>query len=186
MIKQIIAKLDLFIQAGRTKFNTYIISSDTRVSLSTNTKISRTAVVQVRFGGFISIGDNTEILDYACLFTYGGKIHIGNNCSINPFTIIYGHGGTHIGNNVLIAGHCMIIPSNHNHSNRDVPISQQGEQNKGIYIEDDVWISHGCSILDGVTIGKGAIVAAGSVVNTSIPAFAIYAGVPAKLVKYRF
>ena len=186
MLKKIIVKLSLLIEIGRTKFNKYIISSDTRISLAKSIRITRTAIVQVRFGGFISIGDNTEILDYVCLFTYGGIIHIGSNCSINPFTIIYGHGGTYIGNNVLIAGHCMIIPSNHKYSNKDLPISKQANVSKGIVIEDDVWIAHGCTILDGVTIGKGAIVAAGSVVNTSIPAFAIYAGVPARLIKYRF
>lgn len=155
------------------------------ICVSQNTRISSTAKVEVRFGGEISIGENTELQEGVLVLTYGGKIKIGNNCSINPYTIIYGHGGTQIGDNVLIAGHCMIIPNNHNFSKRDIPICEQGNTAKGIVIEDDVWIAHGCSILDGVTIGKGAIIAAGSVVNRSVEPFTIVGGVPAKKIKNR-
>jgi acetyltransferase-like isoleucine patch superfamily enzyme len=118
--------------------------------------------------------------------TYGGIIEIGSNCSINPYTIIYGHGlGTKIGNNVLIAGHCMIIPANHNFSHTDVPINKQGINSKGIIIEDDVWIGSGCQILDGITIGKGAVIAAGAVVNKSVEPYNIVGGVPAKIIGKR-
>ncbi|PZO38721.1 MAG: acyltransferase [Pseudanabaena frigida] len=119
------------------------------------------------------------------IMTYGGNISIGSNCSINPYTIIYGHGGTKIGNNVLIAGHCMIIPNNHVYKDRSKTIWEQGNISKGINIEDDVWIAHNCSILDGVTLEKGSVVAAGAVVNKNVPAYAVVAGVPAKIIKYR-
>lgn len=137
-------------------------------------------------GGSINIGTNNEILNGCILMTYGGRIRIGDNCSINPYTIIYGHGsGTIIGNNVLIAGQCMIIPANHNFSTTDIPIKQQGTNSKGIIIEDDVWIAAGSKVLDGVTIRKGTIVAAGSIVNKSTQPYSIVGGVPAKLIKYR-
>lgn len=148
-------------------------------------RISRTAVIEIRYGGKISVGKNTEVLDGVLILTYGGEISIGQNCSINPYTIIYGHGGTTIGNNVLIAGHCMIIPANHNFAFKSKPINEQGESRKGIIIEDDVWIAHGCSILDGVTLGKGCIVAAGSVVTKSVAPYTIVAGIPAKKIKDR-
>jgi acetyltransferase-like isoleucine patch superfamily enzyme len=90
-----------------------------------------------------------------------------------------------IGDNVLIAGHTMIIPSNHNSQDLQIPINQQGENSKGIIIEDDVWIGAGCKILDGVCIKSGAIIGAGSVVTKDIPPNAIIAGVPGKLIKYR-
>jgi acetyltransferase-like isoleucine patch superfamily enzyme len=98
---------------------------------------------------------------------------------------VYGHGNTTIGNNVLIAGHCMIIPNNHNFKNKDKLIRLQGNSSKGIAIGDDVWIAHGCSILDGVSIGNGAVIAAGSVVNNDVPPYAIFGGVPAKEIGHR-
>ncbi|MBS1917789.1 MAG: acyltransferase [Bacteroidetes bacterium] len=118
--------------------------------------------------------------------TYGGSITVGDCCSINPYTIIYGHGkGVSIGSHVLIAGHCIIIPANHEFNRRDKYIREQGISSRGIIIEDDVWIAGGCQILDGVTIGRGAIIASGSVVNKSVPPYAVYGGVPAKLLKMR-
>jgi acetyltransferase-like isoleucine patch superfamily enzyme len=54
-----------------------------------------------------------------------------------------------------------------------------------IIVEDDVWIGTSCIVIKGVTIGKGSIVAAGSLVNKSIPPFQIWGGVPAKFIKNR-
>lgn len=149
------------------------------------TYIEDDAKIRIRNGGNIKIGNNCEILDGAIISTYGGDIIIGNNCSINPYTMIFGTGGVRIGNNVLIAAQCIVVPVNHSFERRDIPISEQGHNAKGIIIEDDVWIGHGCSILDGVTISTGAIVAAGSVVNTNIEPFTINGGVPVKKIKDR-
>lgn len=155
------------------------------IRIGTRVRISRSAKLEVIRGGSISIGDKTEILHGALLMTYGGRIVIGRKCSINPYTIIYGHGNTKIGDNVLIAGQCMIVPSNHVFLDSTKTINSQGVTTKGIVIEDDVLISHGCSILDGVTIGKGSVIGAGSVVNKSIPPFSVCVGVPARVVSKR-
>lgn len=157
-----------------------------KLTIGKKCNISKNSVFNLGNNGVIQIGEFTEILHGCLLMTYNGSITIGSNCSINPYTIIYGHGkGTAIGNNVLIAGHCLLIPANHVFIRTDIPINQQGTDSKGIIIEDDVWIAAGCQILDGVTIGKGAIIAAGSVVNKSVDPFSIVGGVPAKLIKYR-
>ena len=55
-----------------------------------------------------------------------------------------------------------------------------------IYIADDVWIGYRATILSGVRIGQGAVVAAGAVVNKNVPPYAIVGGIPAKVIKYRF
>jgi acetyltransferase-like isoleucine patch superfamily enzyme len=155
------------------------------VLLGKQTSISSSAKLNTSMGGKINIGAKTEILGGVIVSTYGGNISIGNHCSINPYTIIYGHGNTVIGNNVLIGGHTMIIPNNHNFSDVSRPINSQGGTAKGIVIEDDVWISHACSILDDVTIGKGSVIGAGSVVNKNIPPYSIAVGVPAKVISSR-
>jgi acetyltransferase-like isoleucine patch superfamily enzyme len=155
------------------------------VRIAPTTRIYPACRIGVVYGGSISIGENNELSYGVCILTYGGSIVIGNNCSINPYTILYGHGGLQIGNNVLIAAHTVIIPANHNFSNREKNISDQGMTCKGIVIQDDVWIGAGCQILDGVTIGKGAIVAAGAVVNKDVLPYTIMAGVPARQIKQR-
>jgi acetyltransferase-like isoleucine patch superfamily enzyme len=150
-----------------------------------NVFIATTAIVECRHGGNITIGDDSEILEGVLLLTYGGDITIGDRCSVNPYTIIYGHGNTRIGNDVLIAGHCMIIPNQHEIGNAEKTIRDQGNTSRGITIENNVWIGHGCSILDGVTIGEGAVIGAGSVVTKDVPPFAVVTGIPATITRYR-
>lgn len=156
----------------------YYLNLSSDMFIDNTVRISKRCVIKTKFGGAVVIKRNSEIHDGVSLYTYGGNILIGENTSINHKTIIYGHGGTYIGNNVLIAGHCMIIPSNHIYKDRDKLIREQGNSSIGIWIEDDVWIGHGCSILDGVRIGEGAIIAAGSVVNKNVEPFTIVGGVP--------
>jgi acetyltransferase-like isoleucine patch superfamily enzyme len=119
------------------------------------------------------------------LLTYGGHIRIGDNCSVNPFTIVYGHGGVRIGHGVRIAAQTVIIPANHNVVTDGQPIYQSGVSAKGIDIDDHVWIGSGSRILDGVRIGRNAVIGAGSVVTKSVPENATVAGVPARVIKQR-
>lgn len=91
-----------------------------------------------------------------------------------------------IGKNVLIGPNVTIIGSNHKYERRDIPIREQGvEYKKEIIIEDDVWIGSNAVILPGVTIKKGAIVAAGSVITKSVEEYQIVGGNPAKFIKER-
>ena len=99
--------------------------------------------------------------------------------------MLYGNGGILIGYFVRIGAQSLIISSNHIYNRTDLPIFQQGISSKGLEIEYDVWIGARSTILDGVKIGKGSIIAAGSVVNKDIEAYSIVGGVPAKLIKKR-
>ena len=147
--------------------------------------LAKTATIETRLGGKITIGEGTEILDGVLILSYGGTISIGKRCSVNPYSILYGHGGLTIGDDVMIAGATMIIPNNHKFNDLHIPISQQGSTFKGITIENNVWIAHGCSILDGVTLETGSVIAAGSVVNKTVLANTIVGGIPAKFIKNR-
>lgn len=137
------------------------------------------------YGGKIKIGSNCELRSGCKLLTYGGNITLGHHCSVNPYTMIYGQGNITIGNYVRIATQCVLIPSNHNFSDPDTPITFQGLTNKGIIIDDDVWLGCGVRVLDGVTIAKGCVIGAGSVVAKSTEPYGIYVGVPAKLIGKR-
>lgn len=103
-----------------------------------------------------------------------------------------------IGKKCSIAKHCTFVLSNHlvdTFSSCVSPVKhlfphKQGNTSgysKGdIIIKNDVWIGTHCIILDGLTIGNGAVIAAGSVVTKDVPAYAIVGGNPAKIIRYRF
>jgi acetyltransferase-like isoleucine patch superfamily enzyme len=81
----------------------------------------------------------------------------------------------------------MIMPTNHAYGRRDTPIRHQGfaPSKGGIEIEDDVWLGANAVILDGARIGRGAIIAAGSVVGGTVPPYEIWGGVPAVKIRDR-
>jgi acetyltransferase-like isoleucine patch superfamily enzyme len=114
-----------------------------------------------------------------------GSVHIGSQSTLNPYSILYGHGGLDIGDGVRIAAHTVVIPANHKFRSRQSPIWKQGLSKEGVQIKDDVWIGANCTILDGVTIGEGSIVAAGAVVTNSVPSYTVVAGVPAEQIASR-
>jgi acetyltransferase-like isoleucine patch superfamily enzyme len=145
--------------------------------------VSCKAIIRVVGGGKVRIGPKCELNQFSMLLTYGGDIILGESCSVNPFTIIYGHGGTTIGKGVRIAAHSTIIPANHILGDENKPLFKRGVTVNGISIGDYSWIGTGCRILDGVNIGRHAVLGAGSVVNKSIPDFTIAVGVPAKVIK---
>ncbi|MNG32136.1 Virginiamycin A acetyltransferase [compost metagenome] len=74
---------------------------------------------------------------------------------------------------------------NHVFSDKTKPIKEQGIYRQGITIEDDCWIGSNVTILDGVTIGTGSVVAAGAVVTKDVPPYSVVGGVPAKIIKER-
>ncbi len=112
-----------------------------------------------------------------------GGLTIGDNTKLNPYVVIYGK--TEIGSCVMIAPHVMIATGRHRFSERESPMLFQGCDDAGVVIEDDVWIGAHAVILDGVRIGRGAIVAAGAVVRHDVRPWSIVAGVPARFQKER-
>lgn len=90
----------------------------------------------------------------------------------------------HIGSHVLIAPGVFITDHNHRVSAR-LRINQQDCIAKSVRIEDDVWIGANAVVLPGVTLGKGSVIAAGSVVTRDVMPMTIVAGAPAKLIRER-
>jgi acetyltransferase-like isoleucine patch superfamily enzyme len=112
-------------------------------------------------------------------------IHINQNTFIGPGTCITGPGNIEIGANCLIAAQSGIFANNHTFFDLGLPIREQSVTRQGIVIEDDCWLGSGVKVLDGVTIGKGCVIGAGSVVTKDIPPLSIAVGVPARVIKKR-
>lgn len=125
-----------------------------------------------------SVGENVSIHQGVYLF-YLDQIEIGNNVSIHPMSYLDGFGGIKIGNDVSIAHSTTILSSNHNYSLIDIPIKDQGMEKRFTDIHDNVWIGAKTTILGGVTIKSGVIVAAGAVVTKNFDENSILLGVPA-------
>lgn len=114
------------------------------------------------------------------------KLTIGFNTSINRGSILNCWGYVEIGSNVLIGPNVIIYSQNHNYKDSSSLISLQGYKREKVIIEDDVWVAANAIILPGVTLSKGTVIAAGSVVTNSTEPYTVYAGVPAKPISKRF
>lgn len=144
-----------------------IYSNDDDCSLTVGDHVSiyRGTMVHLGPGGHVEIGADT---------------HIQNDCQITAV------GRVTIGSQVQLAPRCALYPYTHRFDDLDVAIKDQPLATKGgITLEDDVWLGFGVVVLDGVTIGRGAVIGAGAVVTKDIPAEAIAAGVPARVIGHR-
>jgi maltose O-acetyltransferase len=117
-------------------------------------------------------------------FGDGSQIVIGDYSGIGVDCEVYGP--VQIGDNVMMGPEVVIYTYGHNIKRTDIPMRLQGKTAPiPVIIEDDVWIGRRVMITGGVTISRGVVVAAGSVVTKDIPAYAVVAGVPAKIIRYR-
>lgn len=133
------------------------------------------------------IGKGSKVHATAIL-RQGFNIEIGEGCLINHNNVLQAgkvDGKIKIGNYVHTGANVMIIAFNHAFDTRDIPTIQQDYYDADVIIGDDVWVGGGSIILPGVNIGKGAIIAAGAVVNSDVPEYTIVGGIPAKVLKYR-
>jgi acetyltransferase-like isoleucine patch superfamily enzyme len=128
-----------------------------------------------------SLGDYSVIESFACINNAVGDVIIGDHTRIGLHNTIIGP--VEIGNNVNLAQGITVTALNHNFSDTNKRIDEQGVSTNPVTIEDDVWIGANAVILPGVTIGKHCVVAAGAVVTKDVPPHSLVAGVPAKVIK---
>lgn len=143
----------------------------------------------------IYIGDHTNVSKHCILGcwnhykgnTYYPKIVIGNGTYIGEYTQITAAKEVIIGNGVLTGRFVYISDNNHGTFSSSYspsrPIDRNLEIKGPVIIEDNVWIGDKVSILSGVTIGKGTIVACNAVVTKDVPPYSIVGGVPARIIK---
>lgn len=153
-------------------------------------------IVDIRNWKNISFGKGSVVHSFTLLSVIEDRVNktpvesqliVGDNTYIGEFNNIRASGGAVvIGSNVSISEHITIVASNHGIRKDKLHQLQAWDTTKtGVNIEDDVWIGANSVILPGVTIGRGAIVGAGSIVTKSVPSYAIVCGNPAKVLKYR-
>lgn len=115
----------------------------------------------------------------------GRNLVVGDDVDLALDVLITTDGGVTIGNRVLIGYRTMILSRNHTIPKDRGPIFAAGHSSKPVHIDDDSWIGGNCIILPGVTIGKGCVIGAGSVVTKSIPDYTIAVGNPARPIRTR-
>ena len=164
-----------------------------------STRIEKYANIQNKTGdpSKISIGERSWIEGHLMVFNHAGKIEIGEDSFIGRDSRVWSAAKISIGNRVLIA-HNVNIHDNISHpldstarhedfkyilSHQDLrPVNDLREA--AIVIKDDAWIGFNAIITKGITIGKGAIVGAGTIITEDVPDYAIVVGNPAKIIKY--
>ena len=140
----------------------------------------------LNFGDYVTISRGVMIRPSSYYGgDYGIGLKIGEHSSIGPYGYVGCSGRIVIGKNVMFGPKCSLFAENHVFSNTDNSIKSQGVQQKGITIEDDCWIGSNVIILDGVTIGKGSVIGAGTLVSKDVPAGSVVVDKREKMVRER-
>lgn len=120
-------------------------------------------------------------VDAGADFGNGSCLELSEHTNIGPYFSLTGSGTVSFGEHIAMGRECMFITQNHKYLEE----GYDGFEVKDITVGNHVWFGHRVIVLPGVTIGDHAIVGAGSVVTKDVPNYAIVAGNPAKVIKYR-
>ena len=134
---------------------------------------------RVDFGRFVWIGDGTKIRCHEGRVEIGDKTVMGQECTISAYQHV------RIGQQCVIADRAMFIDFDHGVVEVERPIRQQGIYKRDVVVGSNVWIGYGACILRGVRVGDNAIVGTNSVVTKDVPANAVVAGIPARVIRMR-
>ena len=159
----------------------YTIAKHLPVSYS-SVRIGQTALR--RFCGRLMLESCGKKVNIEKNAVFSAKVSLGSRSGIGINARI--NGRCVIGDDVMMGTGCVIITRNHRHDRTDIPMMDQGfEEERPVFIGNDVWLGDRVIILPGVHIGDGCIIGAGSVVTRDIPPYSVAAGIPAKVIKDR-
>ncbi|HMC49521.1 MAG TPA: acyltransferase [Solirubrobacterales bacterium] len=134
---------------------------------------------RVDFGRFVWIGDKTKIRCHEGRVEIGDKTVMGQECTISAYQHV------RIGQQCVIADRAMFIDFDHGVVEVERPIRLQGIYKRDVIVGSNVWIGYGACVLRGVSVGDNAIVGTNSVVTKDVPANAVVAGIPARIIRMR-
>ena len=143
-------------------------------------KLRRLFSTMKRVGRNVNIRPNYQ-------FSSPQKVEIGDHVWIGELFYAKAEGGLKIGSGTIISRNVEVWTSNHNYNSDDlmcIPYDRRFVA-KPVVIGENVWIGSRVTILPGVTIGEGAVIGAGAVVSKDVPACAVAAGNPIRVIKYR-
>jgi acetyltransferase-like isoleucine patch superfamily enzyme len=163
----------LFTVAGRRWRTDGLLFLGRRLEL----QIARGGIVQ--FGRFVWIGDGTKIRCHEGVVEIGAKTVMGQECTISAYQRV------RIGEQCVIADRAMFIDFDHGVVEVERPIRVQGIYKRDVEVGSNVWIGYGACILRGVRVGDNSIVGTNSVVTRDVPANAVVAGIPARVIRMR-
>jgi acetyltransferase-like isoleucine patch superfamily enzyme len=156
------------------------------VTLGHGSLIDATSREGVRLGNGVSVGRNTRIECTGSLATLGRGLVVGDGVGLGTDNLYGCAGGISIGADTIVGNYVSFHSEDHVFTRRDVPIRDQGVTHRGIEVGSGCWIGSRVTVLDGARIGDGAVIAAGAVVVAGeYPAYGIYGGVPARLLRSR-
>ena len=127
------------------------------------------------------LGDYSVIESFCCINNAVGDVIIGDHTRVGLHNTIIGP--VTIGSHVNMAQGITVTALNHNFTDTEKRIDEQGISTTPVTIEDDIWIGANATILSGVNIGRHSGIAAGAVVTKDVPPHSLVAGVPAKVIK---
>lgn len=156
------------------------------VTIDRGCYIDALSTTGINFGNNVSVGLDTTIIGTGNIQQVGIGMTVGNSVGLG-FHCFYGcAGGITIGDDTIIGNFVSFHAENHNFENLEIPIRLQGVSHKGINVGKNCWIGAKATILDGVSLGNGCVIAAGSVVTAgNYEPDSIYGGIPARLLKKR-
>jgi acetyltransferase-like isoleucine patch superfamily enzyme len=134
---------------------------------------------RLELGRFVWIGDGTKIRCHEGLVEIGCKTVIGQECTISAYQHV------RIGEQCVIADRAMFIDFDHGVVEVERPIRVQGIYMRDVEVGSNVWIGYGACILRGVSVGDNSIVGTNAVVTKDVPANAVVAGSPARIIRMR-
>jgi acetyltransferase-like isoleucine patch superfamily enzyme len=134
---------------------------------------------ELRFGRFVWIGDGSKIRCHEGVVEIGEKTVMGQECTISAYQRV------RIGEQCVIADRAMFIDFDHGVVEVERPIRLQGIYKRDVEVGSNVWIGYGACILRGVSVGDNAIVGTNAVVTRDVPANAVVAGAPARVIRMR-
>jgi len=134
---------------------------------------------RIELGRFVWVGDGTKIRCHEGSVEIGAKTVLGQECTISAYRRV------RIGEECVIADRAMFIDFDHGVVEVERPIRAQGIYTREVEVGSNVWIGYGACILRGVRVGDNSIVGTNSVVTKDVPANAVVAGIPARIIRMR-
>jgi acetyltransferase-like isoleucine patch superfamily enzyme len=134
---------------------------------------------RIELGRWAWVGHDCKLRCHEGVISIGAKTVLGQECTISAYQHVS------VGRECVIADRVMLIDFDHGVVEVDRPIRQQGIYKRDVRVGNNVWVGYGACILRGVTVGDNAIIGTSAVVTKDVPANAVVAGVPARVIRMR-